>query len=39
MQCTHPHAVERALAVAVSLNPNSVFVVVDCARHRGFVCG
>ena len=33
----HTHAVEKTLADAELLNPNSAFVVVDCARHRGFV--
>ena len=33
----HTHAVEKTLAAAESLNPSSVFVVVDCARQRGFV--
>ena len=35
----HTHAVEKMHAAAELLNPNSVFVVVDCVRHRGFVCG
>ena len=34
----HAHAVEKTHADAELLNPNSVFVVVDCARKRGFVC-
>ena len=33
----HTHAVEKTHTVAVSLNPSSVFVVVDCVRHRRFV--
>ena len=35
MQCTH--ATEKTHAAIELLNPNSVFVVVDCARKRGFV--
>ena len=31
------HAVEKTHAAAELLNPKSVFVVVDCARHRVFV--